>query len=257
MKSVGQYNQEKHIQTDFDDFSLFKPLALFFLSTLLVLPLPWAVCHLNRIMVGGMFIPGMGRLQFDGKPLDRAVLFYTLSHVFSWLPIFAGETPLAHPLYLVSWVLSAASGYVFLQWLYAHISVSNIPIHMRFTGKIPAYLGLTLLVSPPFFDFMPDTPLWLWGSVGICLLSLGFLTKLWWWWLFNNLSGPVKLSLTASVWDLSWRIWLVIASIPFILPTIWSFSWFTNWFICQIGIGNQGVGGQASHAEGAGTPGSR
>ena len=244
MQGVGYYNQERHVQTDFDDFTLFKPLAWLLWSLILIAPLPWAICHLNRVMMGGMSIPGMGRLQFDGKPTDRAVLFYTLAAGFSWVPYLVETNPTALLLNSAAWVLSAAAGYVYLQWLYVHISIVNIPMHMRFTGKIPAFVGLTLLLHPPLYllAVVPDPIPWLWGCGGLFLLGLGFLTKIWGQWLFANLSGPVKLTLTASVWDITWRLWLVIATIPFILPTMWSFSWFTNWFICQIGVGNQGAG---------------
>ena len=55
-------------------------------------------------------------------------------------------------------------------------------------------------------------------------------------WICRNVQGTLKLDVTATGWQILWRVLVFGLLTVLIVPIPWTIRWFTRWMVSQVSV---------------------
>ena len=189
------------------------------LSSIVIIPLPWAAPWFLRWFVEHIELPDRQRVSFEGKPGDIWYVFVAYG-LCSYASV--GISLAFHgigPLLLLP--LTAFLALLIARWAYANLVWAGRAAPLKFTGSYWGLLGWSALAALSFITIVG----WAWVYAA------------WGRWMCRNVAGTRRqFVFTATGWGYLWRTLAFVLTSYLLLPMPWTMRWYVRWMIAQFAL---------------------
>jgi len=210
------------LSIDFEILDFVRQWLIFFIGSILIIPLPWVLVSTLKWVVSRTRVPGRPDLTFAGK-VETIMWWYfgTIAAVIV-LGFIGGRIP-----HLISFVIEVGVGWLAIQWFIANLASSDEqPLGLRFTGSFLPYLGWHILGALSTITIIG----WAWVYTAQ--------TR----WIFRNIEGTRReIVFEATGLEYLWRAIVTVIGCAFIIPIPWVVRWMMGWIASQIVLAPRGA----------------
>jgi hypothetical protein len=202
------------LSIDFEILDFVRQALIFFVGSVLVIPLPWVLVSTLKWVTSRTRVPGRPGLTFAGKVETILWWYFGAIAALIVLNFVGGRT--AH---LVSFLVEIGLGWLAIQWFVANLASSDEqPLGLKFSGPYWTYLGWHILGALSTITIIG----WAWVYTAQ--------TR----WICRNIEGTRReIIFKASGLEYLWRAVVTVIGCAFIIPIPWVARWMMSWLASQ------------------------
>jgi GYF domain 2 len=203
------------LSANFEILDFVKQGLIFFIGSLLIIPLPWVLVSTMKWVVAHTRVPGRPDLTFAGKV--ETILWWYFGGIAAIVVLNVLGGKIAH---LLAFAVEIGLGWLALRWVIANLaSGDEEPLGLSFTGPYWTYLGWHILGALSAITIIG----WAWVYAAQ--------TR----WICRNIDGTRReILFKGTGLEILWRGIVTVIGCAFIIPIPWVMRWIMGWLASQI-----------------------
>jgi hypothetical protein len=213
------------LSIDFEILDFVRQALIFFVGSILIIPLPWVLVSTLKWVTSRTQVPGRPGLTFAGKV--ETILWWYFGAVAALIVLnFVGGRIASYISLLVQFGLA----WLATRWFVANLaSGDEQPLGLKFVGPIWTYLGWNIL------DALSTITIIGWAWVYTAQTR----------WICSNIEGTRReIVFKASGLEYLWRTLVTVIGCAFIIPIPWVMHWMMSWLASQTELVERGAHSQ-------------
>jgi len=202
------------LSIDFEILDFVRQALIFFVGSILVIPLPWVLVSTLKWVTSRTRVPGRPGLTFAGKV--ETILWWYFGAVAALIVLnFVGGRIASYISLLVQFGLA----WLATRWFVANLASSDEqPLGLQFAGPIWTYVGWSVLGALSTITIIG----WAWVYTAQ--------TR----WICSNIEGTRReIVFKATGLEYLWRTIVTVIGCAFIIPIPWVTRWMMSWLASQ------------------------
>ena len=212
MPATSEAADSGSLSIDFEILDFVKQFLMFFVSAILVIPLPWVLVRNLRWLAAVTQVPGRPGLSFTGQAATILPWYFgavVLLIVLNYFIPFGNR---------FSVLVEVGLGWLGIRWFVANLATNDEPLGLSFAGSYWAYLGWSVLSGLSVITIIG------WAWVHTAQLR----------WICRQIEGTHReIVYKATGLEYLWRGVVVFIGCAFIIPIPWVMRWFMQWQASQ------------------------